>query len=330
MLPSERPAVFVSALAQLFRQHIAEKRAFGCRYRTEERGLMALDRYLHDHGIADPNLTRAVLDGWIARRDNESASTQSARFTIARQFCLFLIRQGHEPFVPSGCMIARRCRSFAPYIFSRREIKSLFEIMDAVRPHPRATLRGEIVPLVFRLLYGCGLRISEALRLRISEVDLDHGVLTIRDTKFLKDRLVPVAPSLVGRLQAYSSSHLRNSDPEAFFFPAPDGGIWSERVFYGLFRDALYRCGIPHCGRGRGPRVHDLRHTFACHRLASWLHSGIAVDLALPILSAYLGHESVYRTQRYVHLFPELYPDIIAKLGVHCGTVIPVGEEVAG
>ena len=328
MIPSERPVVFRGELAPLFRQHLAEKRAFGCRYRHEERGLRAFDRYLSDHGVLDPNFTQDLIEDWIAKRPNESSSTQAGRFTILRQFCLFLERQGYAPSIPNGYMLARPDKSFVPYVFSQREIRSLFHIIDAVRSHPRATKRGIIVPLVFRLLYGCGLRISEALHLRIRDVDLQQEILSIRETKFLKERLVPVAPALASRLLSYASTSLDGSAADAFFFPAPDGGVWSEQVFYYLFRDALQKCGIPHYGKGHGPRVHDLRHTFACHRLAHWLHDGVSVDLALPILSTYLGHESVYRTQRYLHLFPELYPDITARLGMYCNSVIPIVEEV--
>ena len=181
--------------------------------------------------------------------------------------------------------------------------------------------------MVFRLLYGCGLRISEALHLRIRDVDGAQGLLTIRDTKFRKDRLVPVAPSLTRRLQDYEQRIFATRAPDAFFFQAPDGGAWSSRVWYDIFRHALSQCDIAHRGRGQGPRIHDLRHTFACHRLAQWLRDGMAVDLALPILSTYLGHESVYQTQRYLHLFPQLYPEIASRLASYCGTVIP-GEEV--
>jgi integrase len=268
-----------------------------------------------------------VVEAWIAKRPNESPATQARRFTVIRQFCLFLGRRGYAPFIPRGYMLARRDKSYVPYIFSQSEIRKFFQAIDAVRSHPRSPRRGVIVPLVFRLLYGCGFRVREVLHLRVRDVDLHQMVITIREAKFLKDRLVPIAPSLASRLLVYASTCLDNSVPDAFFFPAPDGGIWSRASFYGLFRDTLQKCGIPHSGRGYGPRLHDLRHTFACHRLIRWLHDGVSVDLALPILSAYLGHESVYGTQRYLHLFPELYPDIAAKLGAYCGSVIPIEAE---
>ncbi|HEY3379808.1 MAG TPA: tyrosine-type recombinase/integrase [Armatimonadota bacterium] len=327
MQPHSQTVTFGSVLAPLLQQHIAEKRALGCRYDSAAISLRALDRYLTARDVCHPSLTRDVVEGWIARRPNESPKTQASRCVVLRQFCLFVERQGYAPFLPDSRLVARPQSTFAPYIFSEQEIAALFAVIDTVRPHPRSPDRAQIIPLVFRLLYGCGLRISEALHLHVRDVDGTHGLLTIRDTKFRKDRLVPVAPSLTRRLQGYAQLVLASRAPEAFFFQAPDGGAWHSRVWYDLFRHALSQCGIAHRGRGQGPRIHDLRHTFACHRLARWLRDDMAVDLALPILSTYLGHESIYQTQRYLHLFPQLYPEITSRLAGYCGTVIP-DEEV--
>lgn len=322
----EYQPTFESALAADLQQYLAEKRVFGCRYDKAARYLTHVDRILVERGITSPDLPRDLIDAWCAKRPNESPRTQAERSTVVRQFTCYLKRQGHAPYVPTGHLLAKRRDTFVPYIFSTEEIGRLFVVLDQTRSHPRAPHRAVIVPLVFRLLYGCGLRLSEALHLRVRDVDVTRGLLTIRETKFLKDRLVPVAPSVAMRLHQYGMTHLTSRHDDAWFFPAPDGGEWSPRVFYDLFRQALHQCGISHGGRSRGPRVHDLRHTFACHRLAQWLREGVTVDLALPILSTYLGHESVYRTQRYLHLFPQLYPEITAKLTAFCGTVIPTSE----
>jgi site-specific recombinase XerD len=322
----DRSCTFSSALAPYLTQHLAEKRVLGCHYTAAAITLRVFDRYLLEQGVTHPDLTRELLDAWITRRPHESPATQAGRCTVVRQFCLFLERQGHAPYLPTSHLLAKRYQTFVPYIFSIEEIGRVFAVLDQTRSHPRAPHRAVIIPLVFRLLYGCGLRLSEALHLRVRDVDVTRGILAIRETKFLKDRLVPVAPSVGTRLARYYGEYMIGRDNTDWFFPAPDAGEWSPRVFYELFRTALRQCGISHGGRCRGPRVHDLRHTFACHRLAQWLRAGVAIDLALPILSTYLGHESMYRTQRYLHLFPQLYPDITAKLAIYCGTVIPTPE----
>jgi integrase len=178
------------------------------------------------------------------------------------------------------------------------------------------------MPEIFRLLYGCGFRISEVLNLRVQDVDLNQGVLTVRQGKFRKDRLVPVALSLVNRLRKYEAG-LGNRPPDAFFFPAPNGKAYSLRPVYTLFRKLLLQCGIPHEGRGKGPRLHDLRHGFAVHTLLRWYQEGADLNAKLPLLATYLGHESLSGTQRYLHLTAELFPEIVARADAAFGDVIP-------
>jgi integrase len=182
------------------------------------------------------------------------------------------------------------------------------------------------MPALFRVLYGCGLRLGEALRLRVEDVDLTAGVLTIREAKFRKDRLVPLAASLQVYLQRYHAEMgARSSD--AIFFAAPHGRAYSTRTPYAMFRRMLRAAKIPHGGRGQGPRVHDLRHTFAVHRLEAWYREGADLSSKLPVLSTYLGHESIAGTQRYLQLTASLHPDLSTVLEQRYGNIIPRGER---
>lgn len=201
-------------------------------------------------------------------------------------------------------------------------MRQLLEAVDQLVPTARSPLRHLTMPEIFRLLYGCGLRLGEVLNLRVREVDLDQGILTVRQGKFRKDRLGPPAPSLVHRLCKYAA-RFGHRQPEAFFFPAPHGGPYRLRTVYGLFRQLLLECGIPHAGRGQGPRVHDLRHTFAVHTLMRWYREGVELDAKLPLRATYLGHEHLSGTQRYLHLTAELFPDSIARANTAFGEVIP-------
>ena len=115
------------------------------------------------------------------------------------------------------------------------------------------------MPEVFRLLYGCGFRLGEVLKLRIQDVDLNQGILTIRQGKLGKDRLVPPSLPLVYRLQKYTD-YIGKRPTDSFFFPSPKGGAWSLQATYHLFRILLLECGIIHAGRGKGPRIHDIRY----------------------------------------------------------------------
>lgn len=310
MRPKTAGAGFSSALAPYINAHVAEKQAMGCRYKTAIRILQRFDRFLVERNVETPNLERQVVEDWLERGCGESVSMRSGRVTCLRQLCLFLKHQGFSPFVP-GRYDCRRRHSL-PYVFIREEVQSLLTFMDNLQEDVRSPHRRVALGLIFRLLYGCGMRISEILHLNVDDVDLDAGILRVVDTKFRKDRLIPVSPSLAERLRAYADLCPRSRRPNDLFLSAPHGGPWSHGHIYIVFRQALWGCGISHTGRG--PRIHDLRHTFACHRLGDWIRSGVDVDVALPVLSTYMGHESLYHTQRYLHFVADMYPDIVSKL----------------
>jgi integrase len=202
------------------------------------------------------------------------------------------------------------------------ELRKFFQAVDSLEPTARSPLRHLIMPEVFRLLFGCGFRVREVLKLRVRDVDLQQGIITVRHGKFRKDRLVPPALSLVNRLRKYAA-HFENRPPEAIFFPGPGARPYSLRTIYGLFRQLLWQCGIPHAGRGKGPRIHDARHLFAVRALRRWYRDGEDLDAKLPLLATYLGHQHLSGTQYYLHLTAELFPEIAARADAAFGDVIP-------
>jgi integrase len=202
------------------------------------------------------------------------------------------------------------------------ELRKFFHAVDALEPTARSPSRHLVMPEVFRLLYGCGFRVNEVLKLRVRDVDLNQGIITVRQGKFRKDRLVPPALSLVNRLRTYTDRFERRP-PDAFFFPGRSGGPFALRTVYTLFRELLLQCGIPHAGRGKGPRIHDYRHLFAVHTLRRWYRDGEDLDAKLPLLATYLGHQHLSGTQRYLHLTAEIFPEITARVNAAFGDVIP-------
>jgi len=241
---------------------------------------------------------------------------------VVRQFSRFLCRLGYSAYVPDATLAPRGQSSFTPRILTHEEIRKLLQAVDALEPTARSQLRHLIMPEVFRLLYGCGFRLGEVLNLHVRDADLDQGIVTVRQGKFRKDRLVPLALSLVNRLRKYAAS-FDNRPLDTIFFPAPNGRPFNLRTAYGLFRKLLLKCGIAHAGRGKGPRIHDLRHTFAVHTLLRWYRDGEDLDAKLPLLATYLGHQHLSGTQRYLHLTAELFPEITARLDAVFGEVIP-------
>lgn len=316
-----------SILAPLMNRFLQEKDACGYYYREPRRIIWRLDDFLAQEGLATCDLPRSVVQKWLAKRAHESPATQQYRFTVVRQFCRFLCRLGYPVYVPDSALLSRGQSTFSPRILTHEEIRKLLQCVETVEPTGRSPLRHLIMPEVFRLLCGCGFRIGEVLRLRVRDVDLDRGIITVRQGKFRKDRLVPVALSLVERLRKYTDQ-FGNRLPDQIFFPGPNGGPYSMRTVYTLFRQLLLKCGIAHAGRGKGPRIHDLRHTFAVHTLLRWYRDNQDLDAKLPLLATYLGHENLLGTQRYLHLTAELFPEITRRVEAVFGEVIPRRNEL--
>ena len=318
--PSSAP--FQSVLASSMDKFLQEKHACGYGYHEPTRILRRLDDYLVQEGFTTQELPRSIVRQWLGKKPHESARTQQQRISVVRHFSRFLLRLGYSAYVPDSTLAPRNPSMFVPRMLTDEEIRKLFQAVDALDPTARSPLRHLIMPEVFRLLYGCGFRVGEVLKLRVRDVDLNQGIITVRQGKFRKDRLVPPALSLVNRLGKYAAIFEKRS-PDAIFFPAPSGGPFSLRTVYGLFRRLLLQCGISHAGRGKGPRIHDYRHAFAVHTLRRWYRDGEDLDAKLPLLAAYLGHQHLSGTQRYLHLTAEIFPEITTRVDAAFGEVIP-------
>jgi integrase/recombinase XerD len=179
------------------------------------------------------------------------------------------------------------------------------------------------MPVLFRMVYACGLRVSEARLLRPGDVDTVTGVLQIRDAKGGKDRQVPVSGPLRERLAGYQA-HMAGQPGWEWFFPGASAARPMTLVnVYHNFRRFLWQARISHGGRGRGPRVHDLRHTFAVDNLRAWFAAGEDINALLPVLQAYMGHSTISDTACYLRLTAGSYPQIAARVQHEYGGIVP-------
>ncbi len=222
-------------------------------------------------------------------------------------FYRFAIARNYVTVSPLPMLLPTRPAPFVPYIYTPQELQRLLDA-TALFPNRKNTLPGYSFRVLLLLLYGAGLRISEALSLTLGDVDLSSAILTIRDSKFYKTRLVPVGPRLNQELSRYREKRRpQDHSPQAFFFltrhgtPVPSQLV--ERAFDRLRRHAgVHRPG----GASPPPRLHDLRHSFAVHRLVLWYRQGADVQKLLPRLATYLGHVEIDSTQHYLTMTPDL------------------------
>ena len=189
MLARETSFTFRSPLRHWMTKFIQEKRGLGWRYETEYNVLCRLDRHLCEIELDSERLTRQVVDDWTAAMIDEKPATQGVRLRLTRQFAQYLVRQGIPAYCPPERTGPSRCSGYTPYIFTHYQSAALLAAVDRLEAEGHAPLRHRIMPEVFRLLYGSGMRINEVLHLRVADVDLDRGILTVRDGKPRRDSL---------------------------------------------------------------------------------------------------------------------------------------------
>jgi len=179
------------------------------------------------------------------------------------------------------------------------------------------------MPMFFRVIYLCGLRVSEARLLTVGDVNLTDGILDIHHSKKDNSRLVPMAETLTGICRRYSEAVHGLSRQSDYYFPGATGKPMSNTNAYHNFRRFLWAAGISHGGRGVGPRIHDFRHTFAVHCLKRWSEQGHDLLVYLPILKTYMGHESLRDTAYYLRMTAEVFPKITVQLQQRFADLIP-------
>jgi integrase/recombinase XerD len=310
-------------LAQAITGLVAQKRAIGYKYHTEARILARFEAFSRARYPGQQTLTQDSVQAWIAdaRGRGVKPATLQALTTPLRELGRWLGRRGVQAYVLPPGVITRPVR-YVPHIYTDQELADLFTQTDRCHYCAGVPYRHLVMPVLFRTIYACGLRASEARLLRPDDVDIDTGVLQIRDAKGGKDRQVPVSEALRSRLAGYHTQLAGNPDWQ-WFFPGHPGLPLTLVNVEKNFRRFLWAARISHGGRGHGPRVHDLRHSFAVNNLRGWFATGQDVNALLPVLQAYMGHSSISDTAYYLRLTAQSYPDITARVQAATGEVIP-------
>ena len=309
-----------SDLAGIIGQYIKEKKQTGFKFEKQERYLRHFDSFYYYNGYNGINLTKPMLNEFIYNKQERPVSHYNKE-VVMKNFAVYLKNHGYTVYEPQIRTVLPRS-NFIPHIYTKEELKRFFLAVDNY-PMSENSYRNTVDPLLFRFLYGTGARLSEALNLITSDVNLDDGIVTIRQGKNNKDRLIPIAQSLTDRMIVYMESFHRFSKHNGFVFPGAKMGRMDQSTAYNHFRDYLLMADIPHTVAG--PRIHDFRHGLAVNCLKKWSLAGIDMTNMLPYLSAYMGHCDFRATQYYLRLTADLYPDIISKSEAEFGYVIPEG-----
>ena len=291
-------------LTKAINDYLALRRSLGFKLHGAGRVLAKFASFMEQQS-AECITTQLALD-WAQQPSNAQPAFWAQRLSYVRCFARHHAASDPNTEVPPPGLLPFRAARAHPYLYSLDEIERLLE--QALQLSPRTELRRWTYHALLGLLSVTGLRVGEALRLRLDDVDLDTGVLTVRGTKFGKSRLVPIHVSTRDVLASYRTrraNQLGDSNSTYFFVTGRgnqlDGGD-VRRTFYRLSRHV----GLRGMTDSHGPRLHDLRHRFAVEALLAWYRSGQDVERRLPVLSTYLGHVHVSDTYWYLSAHPEL------------------------
>jgi integrase/recombinase XerD len=303
---------FESRIGRDFAGYIALKRALGRKFVNEEKVLRHLDSFLAHRFPAIRDLSVPILEAWMVASPGLLPQSCAVRLRIVRQFCLYRRRTISEAFVPDRIqhrwLWPERVSRHVPFIFTKEQVRNLLRAALALDEGPSNSSRPRSFFTMLLLLYAAGLRLCEAVRLRVSDVDFATGTLLIRETKFFKTRLTPVAEDVLHQLrlhiQALRLPRTRECVEQPLF--QHDGRAYSIGTVGATGRRLLRAIGLKPTHGRVGPRLHCLRHSFAVHRIASWYADGADVQNRLPALATYMGHTSIESTQYYATVTTEI------------------------
>jgi integrase/recombinase XerD len=300
--------VTLSELKADAQSFLAFKRAMGHPY---WRGAYEIDRFLRFVGQYwngdDAIPLSDAISRWCGRLPDRKAVTLGNEFGVIRQLCLYRRRRDPTSYVPEHAFAPVKESSFIPYIFSHEEIR---RILDAASVHRGPFIWASMLRRLILVLYCTGLRLGEAVRLHMDDVDLDRGTLVIRNSK-RRTRIVPMRDDLVGELRLYVADRRKllldrgRADP-GILFVRLNGAPLLVPAASNAIRALLRRLGIKSAQGRIGARPYEFRHAFAVHRLTAWAEEGADIHAKLPWLSAYLGHQNVLGTEVYLQATPRL------------------------
>ncbi len=306
----------MNTLRQDLHEYLSLRRNLGFKLQDAGKALLNFVTFMEQHDASF--ITQALALSWAQQPVNVLPSYWAQRLSYVRVFARY--RSSFDPLtqIPPPGLLPFQPKRARPYMYSDREITSLLHAaLNMQYRFKSCALLPWVYYCLFGLLYVSGLRLSEARNLMLQDIDLKSAVLTIRNAKFGKDRLIPLHPSTCEVLKDYiirRQHHWKQRSVSCYLLVSS----WGNRLDNGQIHRAFYllsrQIGLRGETASHGPRLHDLRHCFATNTLINWYRTGQDPERLLPILSAYLGHVHVADTQWYLESSPELMREAMNRL----------------
>jgi len=304
-----RPLKLQSSLAGPIQTFINLRCLSDTDYKSQAQLLGYFDRFLLEQDFSQPRITRESTDPYLTSLSHLAPRTRSKRFCVVRQLCEYLAQGDPLGYVPEPLKVPPSRGAHQPYIYSSSELKAL--LVAASHLTPKNSLRPHTYRTLLGVLYSTGIRIGEALALNLEHFHGANQLLYIAEGKFRKARWVPLSPSTWKALERYVRTRLqiRPRSPDSPLLLNQRSRRLNQCTVNQTFRYLLRQCGIPHRTH-TGPRIHDLRHTFAVHRLLAWYRDGDNVNARLAWLATYMGHVDIRFTEVYLQPTAELIEQV--------------------
>jgi len=291
--------------------------------------LLSLDEHLVIHDYSKKELCEDIFDTWIRSLSGKSKTIKN-KVLSARVFVKYLNNMGNTSFLPNA---PKSKSDFIPYIFSDEELSLIMHYADNFKseaPEACSPYLELKIPMILRILYGCGTRIGETIALRRKDVDFKKGTLFLKETKLSKERQIPVHETLLQILEKYCLAIGIMASPEAHLFPGiKQGQPYSSRCVAYRFSDILKLANIDQGKRGRGERrasLHCLRHVFVLKSMRQLELAGHSVDMNDLLLPTYLGHNNLLDTDKYMRFSGAQIPESLEAFESFTAGLIPKVE----
>lgn len=308
--------VIQGVFAEDIKNFVTFKRSLGYDYFESERILCRFQDFCNTEFPDQTVLNKELVLKWSEKRKSESNEHRLNRISVVREFAKYLNSVGKIAYlIPSELTAKTKGQRHIPHIYTHDELAKIFKSIDETPKSPWHPAIHLIAPVIYRLIYTCGLRPIEARRLQVKDINLDTGAIKILESKGHKDRMVMLSDDMRKLCQKYDEKiNLIYPNRIYFFHSNKSKGMFSEPWISRIFKEHLISVELDKVS-GNTPRLYDLRHTFATHKLYEWIKNGKDINVCLPYLSEYMGHSVLSDTAYYIHLVPEFYPQM-TQLGM--------------
>lgn len=312
---------FHGRLGKQMVQHLKLRRSLGVMSLANESTLKKFNRYQKENFPTAKTVTRDMMVGYLKTNTQLHSSSRVNEVIYLRQFCLYLFRQDLKVYIPERSLVPKARPKVAIHIFKEEEIRTLIGLARKLKwkkaPAPYAALIG--------LLWVTGLRMGEAIRLNLEDIDFNEGILHVRQTKFFKSRLIPLSESTLKALKEYRALRQAScAEPQSPLFMSSRGNRLCKVTLHCVFKQLTAWAGIRNV-QGKNPRLHDIRHSFATQTLNDHYQKGKDPNAYLPILATYMGHADGKYTQAYLHVSTQVLQAASERFRNHVDTTMKGG-----